>query len=67
MEAYTPSGLTINESLERAKESLRKYRQRENAALEAARSKKSSNAISVEKQKFVKIVEKQKFSKLLRR
>ena len=40
MEAYTPSGLTINESLERAKESLRKYRQRENAALEAARSKK---------------------------
>ena len=44
MEAYTPSGLTINVSLKRAKESLRKYRQRENAALEAARSKKSSNA-----------------------
>ena len=40
MEAFTPSGLTINESLERAKESLRKYRQRENAALEEARSKK---------------------------
>ncbi len=42
MEAYVPTGFTINDALERAKESLRKYRQRVNALIVEARAKKIS-------------------------
>ena len=42
MEAYVPTGFTIKDALERAKESLRKYRQRENALILEARAKKIS-------------------------
>ncbi len=38
MEEFTPYGLTFDNCLERAKESLRKYRSHENAALEEAKA-----------------------------
>ena len=45
MEEFTPNGLNFNDCLERAKESLRKYRSREIAALEEAKAaQKSANA-----------------------
>jgi hypothetical protein len=45
MGEFTPNGLTFNDCLERAKDSLIKYRQREIAALEEAKAAKlSANA-----------------------